>query len=305
MQIPQSFQEKIIHSFGEKGRNWLSQLPQFFDECVEKWKLTDLQTSTDLSYNYVCFGEHPEYGKVALKIGVPHLDLYSEMEAITLFEGKGLCRCYAVDESRGAMLIERILPGGDLRQIQNPQQRFEIAASLYRQIKVTPPADCELPEYDSLISNAIQRSKKISDVPSQIQVWLDEIHTLYQSLEARLESNVVLHCDLHHMNILRDGSSWRAIDPKGFVGLRAVEPARFIENELNLFPSSRPLEAINQMVTLFAQTIDSPKGDVAVCLFIDNVLSTYWSVEEHAPDAKIQDGSGQIQLALQYWQGIE
>ena len=305
MHIPQPFQEKIIRSFGEKGRNWLSQLPQLFNECVGKWKLTDMQTSTDLSYNYVCFGEHPEHGKVALKIGVPHLDLFSEMEAISLFEGHGLCHSYAVDESRGAMLIERILPGGELRQIQNPQQRFKIAASLYRQMKVTPPADCNLPEYSSLIITAIQRSKKVSTIPPQIRVWLDEIHTLYQSLEARSESKVVLHCDLHHMNILQDGDSWRAIDPKGFVGLRAVEPARFIENELNLFPASHPLGAIDQMTTLFAQAIDTPKAEVASCLFIDSVLSTYWSVEDHASDAQIQEGIERIQLALQYWQRIK
>lgn len=305
MQIPQSFQKTIIRGFEEKGRNWLKQLPQLFDECVEKWKLTNMQTSADLSYNYVCFGEHPEHGKVALKIGVPHLDLFSEMEAITLFEGRGLCHCYAVDESRGAMLLERILPGGDLRQIRNPQQRFEIAASLYQQIKVSPPAGCDLPKYSSLISNAIQRSKKISNIPPQIQVWLDDILTLYQTFEAKLEPKVVLHCDLHHMNILRDGSSWRAIDPKGFVGLRAVEPARFIENELNLFPTSYPLEAIEQMTTLFAQAIDSPKAEVAACLFIDKVLSTYWSVEDHATTHEYQEGIGQIQLALQYWQGTK
>jgi len=305
MQIPQFFQEKIIRSFGEKGRNWLIQLPLLFNECVEKWKLTDLQTSTDLSYNYVCFAQHLEHGKVALKIGVPHLDLFSEMKAISLFEGHGLCCCYAVDEARGAMLIERLFPGGDLRQIQNPQQRFGIAASLLRQIEVNPPADCELPEYGGLILNAIQRSEKVSNIHPKIRVWLDEIHTLYQSLEARQANRVVLHCDLHHMNILRDGSSWRAIDPKGFIGLHAIEPARFIENELNLFSTDHPLEAIDQMVTLFVQAMNTQKAEVAACLFIDSVLSTYWSVEDHAPDSQIQAGIQQIQLALEYWQGIE
>jgi streptomycin 6-kinase len=169
-----------------------------------------------LSYNLILFADHPQYGQVVLKIGVPHLDLFSEMEAIQLYEGHGICRCYAVDKTRGAMLLERILPGKDLRSVQDAGERFRIAADLYARNKTEVPEECGLPTYQNLIERAIKRLPEHPHMPAKLVTWLHQIKKQHKSLDPReAEHQTVLHCDLHHMNILQDGEGWKLIDPKG------------------------------------------------------------------------------------------
>ena len=301
MKIPAYFQEKISRSFQEKGIRWLEQLPSLIQECAEQWQLSQLETADGLSYNYVAFAQHPAHGRVALKIGVPHLDLFSDMEAITLFDGKGLCQCYATDHERGAMLLERILPGGDLRKVTQAEERFQILAGLYQQIEVLPPANCTLPLFGTLIRTAIERSQTMPHVPQNLRTWLTEIEQRYETLAAGQEA-VVLHCDLHHMNIMQDGSDWRIIDPKGFVGVRAIEAARFIENEMHFYPTSSPLESLDQMLTTFAPALKRPKAELAEGLFIDQVLNTFWWIEDHASAEDIQFNIAEIEQTLIYLQ---
>ena len=43
---------------------------------------------------------------------------------------------------------------------------------------------------------------------------------------------MVLHGDLHHDNVLRHGDGWVVIDPHGYVGDAAVEPATMLYNPI-------------------------------------------------------------------------
>ena len=90
IQLPEAFIDQIRRGFQQKGDRWLEELPELTERCVEKWQLTHVCLSDELSYNLVLFARHPQEGEVVLKIGVPHLDLFSEMRAIRLFEGRGL-----------------------------------------------------------------------------------------------------------------------------------------------------------------------------------------------------------------------
>ena len=303
IQLPEYFIDKIRRGFQQKGEHWLEELPGLTERCVKHWQLTHIRLSEELSYNLVLFARHPQEGEVVLKIGVPHLDLFSEMRAIRLFEGRGLCRCFASDEALGAMLLERILPGENLWTVQEAEERYRVTADLYRQVLVHPPAEHGLPLFGELIANAIKRSADVPEAPPFLVEWLRQAQADYTRLEAESGAAVVLHCDLHHGNILRDqhvyeanlgwrvSPGWRVIDPKGFVGARPVECARFIENELDLFDSDdAKLAALERMLTVFSPALGFPKRMLAQALLIDNVLSTYWSVEDHALPESIEGG---------------
>jgi streptomycin 6-kinase len=313
IQLPEEFIDTIRRGFQQKGNRWLEDLPALTERCVQQWQLTNVHLSEELSYNLVLFARHPQEGEVVLKIGVPHLDLFSEMRAIRLFEGRGLCRCFALDEALGAMLLERILPGENLWTVKDPEERYRITADLYRQVLVHPPAEHGLPLFGELIATAIERSADVPETPPFLVDWLRQIQSDYAQLEAESGEPVVLHCDLHHGNILRDqhvyeanlgwrvSPGWRVIDPKGFVGVRPVECARFIENELDLFESDdAKWAALERMLAAFAPALGFPERTLVQALAIDNVLNTYWSVESHSSQVWIDSGYRQHALFTKF-----
>ena len=87
--LPLTFIKKIHQGFGDTGTVWLMDLPETIAYCAQNWVLSDLEVACGLSYNLILFAQHAVYGDVVLKIGVPHLDLFSEMEAIQLYDGRG------------------------------------------------------------------------------------------------------------------------------------------------------------------------------------------------------------------------
>lgn len=282
LDLPLSFIKKINSGFGDTGTVWLMDLPEIIEHCVQQWQLTDLKVCEELSYNLILFANHPTYGSVVLKIGVPHLDLYSEIEVIQLYDGRGICRCYAVDKEHGAMLLERVQPGEDLRTVDNDDERYRITADLYRQIQTPVPEECALPTYQSLIETAIKRLPDIQQVPGKLVTWLHLIKKSHKALVKETENLNILHCDLHHMNIMQDGNDWKLIDPKGFIGVPAMECIRFMQNELDLFPTDDRKTAVEKMISVFAPALNVEPKTIRKCFFIDSVLSCYWGYEESA-----------------------
>lgn len=304
MDIPAEFSAKITRTFAQKGIEWLEQLPALTRACQQKWQLTDCRIAGDLSYNFVCFARSESFGDVALKIGVPHLDLFSEMKAIHHFSGHGMCRCYDSDESLGAMLLERVQPGADLWTVADHLRRYEIAAEIMEQMHILAPDDHGLPLFTGLIENAITRGQAEQIVDESIIERLRKILAMAKSMERRYPRQVILHCDLHHANILRDGGSWKAIDPKGFVGPRPIECARFIENEVEDFdPADHPRQ-IGLMISKFAPALGVSAADAATALTIDSVLSSYWTVEDHGTEEEIRAAWRQCDIFENYYQSI-
>lgn len=302
--LPLEFIEKISRSFGDTGKVWLLDLPETIEACAQQWGLQNLEVAGGLSYNLILFADHSQYGPVVLKIGVPHLDLFSEMEAIQLYDGHGICRCYAVDETRGAMLLERVLPGKDLRTVKDADERYRIAADLYARNKTEVPEECGLPTYQNLIERAIKRLPEHPHMPTKLITWLHQIKKQHKKLVKDAQHLIVLHCDLHHMNILRDGDGWKLIDPKGFIGVPAMECIRFMQNEVDLYPWEDPLAAVQKMISIFAPAIGVSTDEVKQCYFIDSVLSCTWSHEDSSPGDQLDGCLASCHLGIELMKTI-
>lgn len=135
--IPDLFRDKILRIFREDGEAWLKKLPDLLEEFIQKWQLTDCQIEENLSVHYICYAYSPKYGEVVLKTGVPHLELYSGMDALHQYAGNHACMLYEMDREKGVMLLERILPGIRLRDEPDLKQRFKVGAELVRKISIT------------------------------------------------------------------------------------------------------------------------------------------------------------------------
>ncbi|MCK4258191.1 MAG: phosphotransferase [Halanaerobiales bacterium] len=284
MQIPEYFNKKIIRAFGDKGSKWLENLPQIFEKCVEKWNLTNYSVANNLSYNLICFAKSTDYGEVALKIGVPHPELFTEMKALSIYEGRNICKCYDSNMELGVLLLERITPGPDLTT-QNTNTQLQIAAELISKIPIPITKNHGLPTFADWITKAFKRASEEDKVGSKMLSLIEEAEKLFREIETNDRPKVLLHGDLHHWNILQDqNGNWKAIDPKGVIGVHCMESGRFMRNHIDMVKDTEKFEHLNEMVTAFSTKFDETKRIIASCLFVDYILGICWSFEEASPE---------------------
>jgi streptomycin 6-kinase len=99
---------------------------------------------------------------------------------------------------------------------------------------------------------------------------------------------ILLHGDLHHSNIVRQGVGWIAIDPKGVMGPAEAEPAAFLRN-----PRSRLLASADLEATLLHRTHRVAKEmgyaplRVAEWGYVLAVVAAAWSVEDGESEADV------------------
>jgi streptomycin 6-kinase len=92
---------------------------------------------------------------------------------------------------------------------------------------------------------------------------------------------VLLHGDLHHMNILLGESGWTAIDPKGVIGEPAFEVGALLLNpvpDLLNEPGLREVQA--RRLDILSGVLDAERQRLAAWGFVRAVLSAIWSVED-------------------------
>lgn len=301
MQIPNQFKNKVVSVFGEKGRDWLEELPRRLKACIEKWRLVNCRLSKNLSMNLIVFAESPEFGPVALKAGVPHPDLFTEMKALSLYNGRHICKCYDFDVELGALLLERVMPGEDLRVLQSSSERIREAVRLISRLPIPVMPEHGLPEYEDWLRRAFTRARRENKVGTQMLSLIDAAEVLFKEIDTADRPKVLLHGDLHHENMLRDSKGqWKAIDPKGIIGVPCMEAARFMENQFGMVCPEERLACLDEMITAFSTEFREPKRIVAACLFVLKVLSVCWSFEDYEVPGDIDEGIKECSIYLDY-----
>lgn len=282
MEIPQILKKKIIRGFGPRGQQWLDELPGIVEKCIAKWDLTQCRESEVMSYNYVCFADSPDFGQVALKVGIPHFDLETEMTAIQLYAGKNICKCHALDKELSAMLLERIRPGYDLTRIADSQERVKIAADLIAHLPLPLARDNNLPLWSELARKTFGRLRAGGMCGERMLRLTEKAEELILELENSGRPRVLLHGDLNHWNILNAGDGqWKAIDPKGQAGVACMEAGRFMLNELEIAAPENPAQLMDNMTAVMSEKLGELRWELALTAFLDKALSTSWKFEEH------------------------
>lgn len=299
MQIPDRFGHKIIRTYGERGSSWLAALPDILARCIQKWQLSDCETSGILSYNFILFATSPHFGQVALKVG---LDLRPEMQALDLYRGRHICQCYDSDEALGAMLLERVMPGYDLTTVTDNTERIHIAAQVVSRLPLSMDTTSHnLKTYSQWLERAFSRARSEGKVGAEMLQYIEIADQLYSDINRPEQAQVLLHGDLNHWNILQDKSgTWKAIDPQGVIGVHCLESARFIENQRDMVPLAERIGHIDEMVTIFGTTLGETKKAIACALFVDTILSTCWTYEEDTPQDKLAECVQKCALTWEY-----
>jgi streptomycin 6-kinase len=283
MYLPPQFVETVHRIFGEDGREWLPRLPGILARCRAKWGLPTGAMCPTMSINYIEFTTTAVGQPVALKVGVPHSELYTEMEALGLYKGKRAVRLLDADRELGALLIQRLLPGTVLWQLGDNARETRIAASIMRELPVPTPATHHLPAFSRWVKRAFFLTRTEWDPQERMpRDLIDKAELAFQEIERTAAGTVVLHGDLHHENILLDErSGWTAIDPKGAIGPPCLEVGRYLHNQLpGGLRAGRREELLRERVDILSAELGTSPETVAASGLVDCVLSYCWSFED-------------------------
>jgi len=277
-----AFEDRIIALHGLTGQEWLNSLPELQKEVIQRWSLSEIQPVQNISYNYLVFATNSEDRPVVLKLGVPHHEFEMEIQALRAFSGNGTVRLLKADPSQGAMLLERILPGNNLLSIQNDQVSTLIAARLMVKIWKPAPSESTFPSAGNWCQGI---SRYLANYPENGPLPAGPIRDaadLAKQLLGTSQTQLLLHGDLHHMNILLgENENWIAIDPKGVVGEGAFEVGALMLNPVPDLIHRADLKDIQrQRLTILAEELRIDQERLAAWSFVRAVLSAVWSLAD-------------------------
>ncbi|MDQ0028994.1 aminoglycoside phosphotransferase family protein [Arthrobacter bambusae] len=237
--IPGDLQAR--YSRTPQGRAWLSGLPGLIDASLERWQLSvDLEPGAEPWNGHGGIVIPVRYNGTpsVLKIAFPHEEALVERHALALWGGSGAVRLLEADAASCAMLLERLDALSWLQAAPMDEAR-DVWGSLMKELGIEPD---DRPEW-----------KGFEHIAARAERWSDELPAEWEHLgqpfprwllEAALEvcqtrgavgrragKDVLVHCDLHFMNILPRLNGGSTLDGTGATGNRgyvAIDPQPMI-----------------------------------------------------------------------------
>ena len=280
LNLPPAFIKNIHAAFEDAGREWLERLPAELRWCAERWDLR-LEAPFGLSFNYVTAARRADGSAVVLKLGVPGREWHTEAAALRLYGGVGAARLLDADAEHGALLLERLIPGTMLAELGDDERMTEIAAGVMGRIWQPPPSQHQFPAVADWAAglDAVRQHFAEGALPIEPRL-LDMAQAYFAELLHSQPSEVVLHGDLHHFNILQADQGWKLIDPKGLIGEPAYELGAFLLNPNTTIMHHSDLKAVLiRRIDQLCERLDLQRQRVVRYAVAHAVLSGWWDMD--------------------------
>lgn len=261
-----TFQRRIETIYGERGEAWLARLPSLLDELAAQWQIEIEAPFEGLTYNYVA---PTKDGQPVVKVGIGTPEGEREAFALIEYGGEGAVRVIRQDQTRHAMLLERIRPGTMLTDVEDVQAT-EIAADVMA--RLWRPTVGDFPRLEEWTRSLETIAARPNPLPPEL---LQKAVALRRELLQSPPEEVLLHGDLHHYNILQAEDGWRAIDPKGVIGERAYDIVAYLLN-----PRRMTSEETSRRIAIFCERLTLDRSRVLGWAFVQSMVSACWTVED-------------------------
>lgn len=271
------------HSRRDDGSRPSGYLPPQVIDLVRNWGLT-MGEPYPRAQHYVCAVNCRDGTPAVLKLGVPGgAGLAREAASLSAFAGRGAVRLLRADLERGALLLERVMPGRCARELvpAHDSEAISVAVDVMRRLHRPAVPGTELPGVATQATALRDYAARYGDAgPLPLPLVL-RAGELIGALCASATERVLLHGDLHHDNILRaTREPWLAIDPHGLIGDPGYDVGTLL---FNPDPANRD-EALTALVPArvaqLAAELAMPAELVVAWGFVKAVLSEVWSVED-------------------------
>ncbi len=186
-------------------------------------------------------------------------------------------------EDRGALLLQRAVPGTSLSQVVaegGDEAATHILADTMLRLHHgrKPPAGWQSVT-DWADGFTRQRARPVHRrLPQRV---LDKGEGIFRDLAASQGKQFLLHGDLHHGNLLHDeADGWLVVDPKGIVGESAYETAASIRNPAEFYPFQLDPVFMARRVAIFAERLGVERERILGWFVGQTVLSACWQIED-------------------------
>jgi streptomycin 6-kinase len=262
---------------------WLDAVPATVSDLCRRWRITLDHVVPDTYVTLVALGRSEQLGPVVIKASALPDEFRSEAAALGLAAGDNVARVYDLDLERSAMVIERIVPGIQLRDAGMPDDdatrlAAETVATFWREVPDPSPLHLLRPWMRALFDWSPRPDLIAPDLIEQAQ-------TLATELLARSTRSVLLHGDFQHHNLLqRSSGEWAIIDPKGLYGDPGFEFAAWMYNPEGVTARPDYLELATRRIAICSDVWGIAERDLAEWAFVGTVLSMCWWNAESGPD---------------------
>jgi len=271
--------------YNDEGKEWLDSLPDITAKIANEHNLSGLTPVNNMTFNYVASGYQNDT-PIILKIGMNSKALAKEASCLKAFAKHAVAEVIANDNNM--IIMQRAVPGSTLKD-HFPDNDIDATKILCASIKELHKAS--IPESHNFyhLSELFKTLDQKLDIPDEI---LAKARHLRDELLKSTTKEVLLHGDLHHDNILKNGDGWLVIDPKGFIGDPAFEPAAYLCNPIpellqeNHTPPTPRLrrtsaEIIENRINICSAELDIDYRRIADWLYAKSVLCWAWSLEDN------------------------
>jgi streptomycin 6-kinase len=277
MRLPDKFVQILKNIHKEKADEWLSNFDEMIACYEQKWELS-IHDPFDLSFNFVAPATRNSGEEVVLKAVLSDKEFRAELEVLQLMKGKGMVELLEHDLDQGVMILERLRPGHTLADIKDDEEAAHITSQIMKKLWVAAPKNTD-------IETVVDRENSLKRIARHhpngfgpiAKEKIEEAQKLFEQLNCEINQPYLLHGDLHHYNILKNGDSWTAIDPKGLIGDREYDVIQYLLNKL---PETNIKDTIEKRINIFVKELDLDKERLLLRGFSHAVLSTCWTIED-------------------------
>ena len=149
-----ALENNIINLYGERGKQWLDDLPRLVANIAAAYGLSNLKPVKNLSYNYVLTG-FQEAQPIILKLGLDIDGFKREAAALMAFEGFGVVQIFS--ENTGLLILECAVPGISLKSYfpENDDEAINITAKVIKRLHKAPmPSTYAFPHIKDWLTTA-------------------------------------------------------------------------------------------------------------------------------------------------------
>ncbi|MDF1758150.1 MAG: aminoglycoside phosphotransferase family protein [Legionellaceae bacterium] len=269
------FEENINNIYGELGCKWLANLPGIVKQLASKYSLTDLHPVDNMSFNYIAKG-YQNSKPIILKLSLDNKGLSKEADCLKAFSNHGVVEIIARED--GCLIIEQAQPGTTLKEYfpSNDNDSLEIICKIIKKLHTSTILENNNFQYIEKLLKVLDNDL---DIPKDV---LLNARRIRDNLLSSTQNKVLLHGDLHHDNILKNGNRWLVIDPKGFIGDPVFDVCAFISNPIpELLEQDNPGEIINQRIGGLAKWLGYPEQRIRDWHYVKIVLCWAWCLEDN------------------------
>lgn len=247
---------------------------EIISKIAKEHSLSNLTPVSNMRFNYVASGCQSNK-PIILKISLNRKECAREVLALKAFESHGAVKVLAHDDNM--IIMQRLMPGVTLKDYfpANDHEPTRILCSVIKKLHLASiPKNHNFDNVRVLLKTLDQDL----DIPAHI---LAKARRLGDTLLGSTKKEVLLHGDLHHDNIVKNGNDWLVIDPKGFIGDPAFEPAAYLSNPIpELLQVDHPRSIIQNRTQSCSEQLGISQERIVNWLYVKSVLCWAWSLED-------------------------